>query len=207
MNPRPICAFLFVFLAFFSTGCVRSIQPILKDNQLTIDNAIAGKWTPVDGRAVAEITPSSITDKSYDLRYTEENGKVGLYKLRLGKVGPLLIAEIHPQTTPLDTYGVIYKVHFLPLYSFFVIQSHTDQKIELLMLQPEWLWQYIKDHPADLPANAESKKDITLNATTDQIQSFLLAHIPDKEKTKNVWGDKPGIFIRPGDPTTQPATK
>ncbi|MGA2500100.1 MAG: hypothetical protein ABSH20_20370, partial [Tepidisphaeraceae bacterium] len=42
-------------LVLLAGGCVRSIQPILTDEQVIVDKSLAGKWVQKDGESSVEI--------------------------------------------------------------------------------------------------------------------------------------------------------
>src|SRR5438045_1127533 len=96
-------------------GCVRTIQPILKDEQVVIDKSLVGKWVSDDGTESVEISPPS-EDKAHKVLYTDKDGKKGAFVVRLGKIGEMLIAEVRAED-PAPNAADLYKAHLIPLYS------------------------------------------------------------------------------------------
>ena len=130
-----------VFFALFTPGCVRSVQPVLKDDQLITNSDVVGRWVSEDGKQSVQIDPLSTPDKVYSIRETNEDGTGGLYLARLGKVQDLTVAEIRA-SDPSPRGGPPgddeYKGHFLPLYSFLIVHE-TKPGIVISSLDSDWL--------------------------------------------------------------------
>jgi hypothetical protein len=191
---RPI--FWAAMFLFIGSGCVRTIQPVLKDEQVVTDNRFLGSWVGENGKASGEV---SATDdhKGYKLLYTDEQGKQANLLLRLGKIGDMLIAESTIEDPAPDASDV-YKVHLLPLHSFMVVKEGTASRLVLKLMDPEWLAKFIDAHPTELAIVRPSKEDLIISASTDDFQNFLIHHASDDGAFGN-----DAVFVRPGDPTTR----
>lgn len=187
-------------LALFTPGCVRSVAPILKDDQLITNSDVVGRWVSDDGKQSIQVDPQSAADKTYTVRETNEDGTGGLYIVRLGKVQDLTIAEIlpcdpSPQGGPKGDDE--YKAHFLPLHSFLILYE-TKPNIVVSTLDSDWLGKFLQKSPNELRMLGEPKDGI-INCSTEELQQFLLKHYKDPDAMS-----KPSRLVHPGDPTTQP---
>jgi hypothetical protein len=191
------CASLLALLAILSIGCVRSVQPILKDDQVTTDDSLTGRWVDSKGQDSVEVTRSP-TDSTYDILYTDKDGKKGLLIGRIGKIGDTLIAEFHPADPAPNATGV-YTAHLLPLYSFLIVRQTTPHLV-FTTLSPDWMKKYVDDHPNEIATFKPDKDSIVISAGTDELQKFILAHQSDAGALAD-----DAIFVRTGDSTTKPA--
>lgn len=184
-------------LLCLGSGCVRSIQPILKDEQVFNDDRFLGSWVAKDGKTGGVVTATD-DHKGYKLLYADENGKQADLLIRLGKVGDLTIAE-SSIADPAPEGSDAYKLHLLPLHSFMVVDK-VEPQLAIKTVDSGWLAKYVAAHPGELATAALDKDNLIISAPTDDFQAFLLRH----EKDDGIWTDE-GIYVRPGDPSTQPS--
>lgn len=189
---RTLC--LIVCSVTLLAGCVRSLHPILKDDQVVEDESIVGTWVNEDAETI-EVQPAS-ESMVHDILFTEKDGDIGRFKVRIGKVGPLLIAEIAPAEPDASS---TYKAHLAPLFSFMVIEQ-TSPKLVMSTLNPDWLRQYLEERPGELELTGTDKDEMFIISPTDKLQQFLLKHWNDPKSHSD-----PVTFVRPGDPSTRPA--
>jgi hypothetical protein len=173
-------------------GCVRTIEPVLKDEQVIVDKSLVGNWVSADGLESAKFELSD-DGKTYNVRYTDRQGRTGAFIFRLGKIGGVLVSECQPGDLQLDLSDA-YKAHLIPVYSFFVV-NQTTPKLRFSALSSEWLGKYLSDHPNELRVI----HDLVISST-DEFQAFLLKHLKDE----GAFGKEEGVWVRPGDPTTRP---
>jgi hypothetical protein len=178
-------------------GCVRSVEPILKDEQVITNDQLLGNWVGDDGKTSGVVTAAD-NQKRYPLVYTDEHGKESNLLIRLGKIGDMTIAE-SSIGDPAPDAGDAYKMHLLPMYSFMVIKQATPQRLVLKMMSPDWLSKYVDAHPSELATLKVTHEDFVVTASTEAFQAFLIRHA----KNDGAFGDD-GIFVRPGDPSTRP---
>src|SRR5450756_341602 len=144
---RALRILMCVLFCVVAGGCVRSIQPVLKDEQLVVDESIVGTWAPNNDKGLVEVQKPG-EDKNYKVLYTDGDGKKGIFLIRLGKIQNLLIAEVRADD-PAPGASDVYKAHLLPLCSFLVIHQTTPE-IRFSVMEAEWLEKYLKDHPDEL---------------------------------------------------------
>jgi uncharacterized protein YcfL len=194
---RAIC--LMAISLFMAGGCVRSIQPILKDDQVITNDQLLGNWVSSDGKTSGVVTATD-DHKGYKLLYTDEKDKQANLLIRLGKIGDMTIAESSIDDPAPDASDV-YKMHLMPLHSFMVVKQVTSQQLILKLMDSDWLSKYVKAHPDELATVRVDDNDVLISATTDDFQAFLLRHAKDD----GVFGSD-GVFVRPGDPTSRATT-
>jgi len=188
-----------VGVVFLVGGCVRSMQPILADDQVLLNNDIVGNWVTDKGDETVVVSAPQGDDKVYKVLYTDKDGKKGAFLCRLGKVGDLLLAELHPDEPAPDATPV-YKAHVLSVYSFLLLQQ-TKPNLVVSVMSQDWLDKYLKDHSGELQTIQWDKDNRIVTASTAAFQAFLLKHVKDDK----AMGD-PSTFVRPGDPATRSAT-
>ena len=188
-------------LLLTAVGCVRSVQPVLKDDQVIIDKDLVGKWVSSDGKATYEVQLPAGDDKTYQVHSFDNEGKDdGTYLVRLGKVQDLMILEARAADFA-PQYDDGYKSHFLPLYSFLIVYQ-TKPNLVVSSLDMDWLKKYLEAHPTELQFFKPDEKSVILNSPPEEFQKFLLQHQGDD----GAIGDK-STLVRPGDPTTRAAAK
>jgi hypothetical protein len=198
MFRRPWQPLLIVLLAMLVAGCVRTIQPVLKDDQVTMDNSLIGKWVSKDGKESVDIQPPGPNNKTYRVLYCDKDGKKADLLGRLGKIGEITVIELHADN-PVPDASNAYKAHLLPVYSFLVVHQTTPQLIVSFMDQ-DWLKKYLVDHPDELKV-IPNIDDQVVTSSTEELQAFLLRHYKDP----GALGEQ-GVFVRPAN-ATAPAGK
>jgi hypothetical protein len=199
-KPRMLFAAMSVLL-MTAVGCVRFTQPILKDEQVSVDvdKDILGKWVTDDGdKEAIEILPPRGDDKNYEVHYKDKEGKEGTFLVRFGKIQNTMVAEIHGGDFAPDS-SETYKSHFLPLYSFLIIYQ-TKPNLIVSSMDSDWLGKYLDAHPNEL--KLIDKDSMVVTSSTEDVQKFILKHQGDEK----AMGEK-GTLVRPGDPTTRAAAK
>lgn len=191
------CAFL--CLLFLAQGCVRTIQPILNDDQVVEANDLLGKWVTDDGKQFVDVQPGE-QPNIYRVLYTDEGGKKGTFVGRMGKVGELRLVELQPED-PMPNASDVYRAHLLKVYSFLLVRQ-TKPRLVIATMSADWLKKYIDAHPGELQTISPTKDDLIVTSPTADFQLFLLQHWKDD----GAFGE-PGTLVRPGDPTTRPTTQ
>jgi hypothetical protein len=184
-----------LLLALLGTGCVRSIQPVLKDDQAMLQPALVGKWQIVDEKGSIEVSPAD-ENKSYKVLYTDKEGKPGKFVVRFGKLDQTLVAEVSPDEPEPDSSGA-YKLHLLPLHSWLVIDK-LDPRPVVATVSAKWMVRYLKEHPDELKAAQIGDEDVVLNCSTEDLQKFIVKHLKDEG-----FLDAPTTLKRPDTAATQ----
>jgi hypothetical protein len=169
-------------------GCVQSVEPILKDNQVVKDDHLLGRWNSTENEK-EYIEVAAGDQNTYTAVYHDKDGKTGNFVVRLGKVGGITLAETLPQPPDLQATDV-YKGQLLPLYSFFWV-TQTDPELKMRVMSSDWLKKYVEDHKDELRIS-QRKDTVIITASTEEIQAFILKHRDEKE----VFGEE-GRYVRP----------
>ena len=141
-------AFLTLLFLCLGAGCVRSIQPILSDNQAITDDRLLGSWVSSDGKSFGEVTADG-DHKGYKILFTDEDGKKAILLARLGNIGHLTIAQCTVDAQPIHDLGDAYSSHLLPLYSFAIVKQMAPQLV-LSSMDSDWLKKYLQANPGEL---------------------------------------------------------
>ena len=185
---------LLLMLSLLAGGCVRTTHPVLKDEQVTSNDSLLGKWVSNDGKVSAELKPGQ--SNKYKLSYSNEDGKTGNFIVRFGRIGDADVAEISADAFTPQT-GDEYKSLLMPMYMMIVIQK-TAPDLELTTMSVDWLKKYTQSHPDELEVTTPD--DAIVTSSTDDFQSFFITHLKDAGMLNDTTK-----FVRPGDPTTRPA--
>jgi hypothetical protein len=134
---KTFVALFLVSLLCLAGGCVRSVQPILQDNQLVAGDSWVGHWITGDNELIT-LNPAKDKDKTYNAVYIDKDGKVGTFEVRFGKIGDLTLAEWHP-TDPRPDASDGYKMHLLPLYAFALLHQDASGDVTIRLMDSKWL--------------------------------------------------------------------
>ena len=180
---------LAAILLLFASGCVRTCQPILQDDQVIVDNSVLGQWVTKDSPDKLEVAAGE-QEKTYRLTYTDKDGKKGVFVGRLGKVGDLEIAELAPEDAAANSNDT-YKMHWVRLYSFFLI-DHTKPDLQFRSMSPDWLQKYLEAHPTELQTAKITNDNTFVTSPTADFQAFVLKHLKDE----GAFGEA-SVLVRP----------
>lgn len=160
-----------VFLGLFGCG-VASIAPIVTDADLVDEPRLAGTWLEEDGKESAAITPTG--RGSFDIVYTEKDGKVGRFHGRLGQLGPYRVLDVQPQE-PMPAASDTYRSLILRAHGVLVIDS-IGRTLHFRMVSGDSLKAYLKRHPADA-SHTMVGESILLTASSPEVRRFLVAFL------------------------------
>jgi hypothetical protein len=165
-------------LSFF--GCVQSLQPYYKDNQLFYDPNLVGKWTDADQQNTVVITGDA-DKKVYTVVLTDEKGKTGSFIMHLAKVQDHMIADIFPDDLKEGDLKVNdeYALHLLPVHSFMMVE-YSPPDLRVRQMDFDWFKRYVDAHPDEVAYQKLQGDHYILTGTTDQVQAFVLKHASEK---------------------------
>ena len=160
-------------------GCVRSLEPIIEPGQAVDVPGLEGTWTGVDGK---ESSPFKVIahGNSFKLVGAGEDGKPEAFRIVVGRVGEMLIADVTPDS-PEGRPPVV--ALMIPVHMPVRIM-HTSPRLGIKLLKDQWFMDYIKTHPGEL-ATIERDGPLIV-ASTAQIQEFLARHAQDDK----AWEDE-----------------
>lgn len=184
-----------VIFLLIAGGCVRSLNPVLEDQQVIAVPDLAGDWVSTeDPKGTAQFTPDG---NAFKLSITDKDGKRGQFDARCGKVGPLTILEVAPAEMETKASD-IWQAHLVPSYSFFVL-TQTTPELRAKTIKAEWLKDYLAKNPAELRMAEKKGDEGLIAAPTAQLQQFIVKHWPDKE----AWADEI-VLVRSTKAATRP---
>ncbi len=165
-------AILILFTFVFLTGCIPSLHPFYTDADVYFDRNLLGTWTDADEQE--SWTFASEGEKEYQMTYTDESGKKGLFEARLFKLGERSFLDITPVRPELKNND-FYTSHLLSLHS--VVQlAVTGRTARMSCLDPDWLKKTLEKNPSALQ-HTVIDGDILLTDTTPNIKAFLAANL------------------------------
>jgi hypothetical protein len=152
-------------------GCVPTLNPVYRSQDLVFEPAVLGVWTQPDVKSKWEISQRDA--KSYSVLYTDEGGQQGRFIACLANVRGTRFLDLFPEETSTDANG-LYQMHLLPIHTIYLVRS-THPKLELAALDGEWLSKYLTEHPDAVP-HAAVKGGQLITASTEKLQDFLVQH-------------------------------
>jgi len=157
-------------------GCIPSLHPLYTSKDVIFDQSLLGAWT---GEKKSGWTFSNEGGK-YQAIYTDNDGKTGEFVAHLLKLNGTMFLDLFPADPGLAQNG-FYMMHLVPAHSFLLV-SRIDPVLELTPLSPNWLKNYLKEHPDAIAHEViTDEKDahtaIVLTASTEQLQKFVLANL------------------------------
>lgn len=151
-------------------GCIKSINPVLKDEQVREYPQLAGKWVGSDdSKTQLEVKADG---KRLLVTLVDEDGRTGEYIVRVGVVGDLTIAEFKPADLPEDANVPSQVQQMVPVYSFAVL-TEMQPAIRARTFKPDTLPDYGKAHPDELPMAGRGDSELIV-ASTEQLQAVIL---------------------------------
>jgi hypothetical protein len=156
-------------------GCVTSLQPLVTDENAIVDTNLIGTWKQTDGDSTWEFQSES---QGYRVIITAEQGKRGEFHGRLTELDSRRYLDLKPDLDSLETLD-FYKWHLLATHSFLRLDV-TDDKMDLALMNIQWLQQYLEQHP-DAIATQEIDDRHVLSAPTAELRVFVAAHAAEPE--------------------------
>jgi hypothetical protein len=152
-------------------GCIPSLNPVYTEEQLVFDANLTGVWQQQKSQNKWEF--SKRDERSYDLVFTDEQGRQGRFIARLADLDGTRFLDLYPQELETDLNG-FYKYHLVPIHTIFRVRS-TEPNVELAAIDFQWLDKYLAEHPDAIQiATFDGRKLIT--APTSQVQQFVTEH-------------------------------
>jgi hypothetical protein len=173
---------LVVAALFVAVGCVPSLHPLYAEKDLAFDPALVGVWEAKDaGRWDFQAADG----KEYRLIYTDDNGKPGKFIAHLVKLDQRLFLDLYPQE-PDSNGNAFYWGHLVPAHTFMKVLG-IDPKLQLAVMDADWLKKYLKENPKAVAHEVLEDGDrVVLTASTPELQKFVLQHADDEQLWKNV---------------------
>jgi hypothetical protein len=153
-------------------GCIPSLSPVYKEDQLVLDDAAIGTWAEPNSKARWVFNKRD--DRSYTLVYTDEDGRQGRFVARLANIEGSQFLDLFPDQSNGNVSG-FYNLHLVPIHTIYLVR-HTKPDLELAAIDFRWFQKYLTDHPKAIQNATFGEGGKLLTAPTPDVQAFVLAH-------------------------------
>lgn len=162
------CGVLFVAAI---AGCIPSLNPAYKDENLVFKPQFIGVWSQPKSSAKWDFAKRD--DKSYTLSYQDEEGHQGKFVAHLMNIEGNLFLDLFPEEAK-DSVNGFYNFHLVPIHTIYLVRE-TEPTLKLAAIDFRWLDKYVGEHGDEIAsATFGGRKMIT--AQTEDVQKFLLRH-------------------------------
>lgn len=179
-------------LSALLAGCIPTLHPLYTEQDLTFDPALVGRWAETDsGKESWDFSKGDA--QSYQLIYTDGEGKKGEFAVRLLKLGDTRFLDLYPNDTGLKDgkRNDYYNLHFIPAHTFLKVLA-VSPTLRLSVMEPDWLGDLLKKDPKALAHEREDDR-VLITASTKDLQQFVLRYA----NATNAWG-RPSDLHRAG---------
>ncbi len=173
-------------------GCIPSIHPLFTPDDLTFDPDLVGTWKPEKSDETMRFTKADET--SYQMVYTDKEGKTDTFRVHLTKINGHLFLDFSPDEAERLPHTRFYIAHLIPAHTFFLVHEISPKSLHFNMVNPEWLSDYLKEHPDALKHEWRDDESLVLTAATKDLRDFFANHV----KTPKAFAD-PSKFVRAGE--------
>ncbi len=152
-------------------GCgVASVSPIVTDAGLSFDPRLLGTWR--DAKESAVITAAGAG--SYDVLYTDGDGKTGRFRGRLGRLGSHRVLDLQPDD-PMPTASDVYKSLLLRAHGMVILDS-IGEVLQFRLVGSDSLKAYLKKRPHAVPHTIVANS-VLLTGSSVSTRRFLAAFV------------------------------
>jgi hypothetical protein len=161
-----------MFLAIgLLAGCVPSVNPVYRNEDLVYDPALLGVWSQPNSTETWEVTHRD--GKSYRIVHTDAERRQGRFVGHLVDVEGTRLLDLAPDDTDRANSG-IHQFHEVPIHTIYRVRR-TQPTLELAAIDYKWLEKYLEDNPQSIP-HARFDSRLLLTGSTGAVQAFVLAH-------------------------------
>ena len=171
-----------LIVALAASGCVPSVHPIYTEKDIVFDEGLIGVWAEPGSDETWAFTRLEGSENAYRLLYTDEDAKAGAFVTHLVKVRNHYFLDLFPEEPELASND-FYKQHLFPMHTFMHVVQLAP-KLQLRVVEPEWLEEYLRKHPRALEHEIAGDS-LLLTASTRDLQAFHIKHL----KTEGAYGD------------------
>ncbi len=169
------------------TGCVITINPMIRESEAIFDARLLGDWKEVDGSDHANFTRS--TGNSYEIEFTSE-GETGRFGARLGYLGEQMVLDVWPKPrsgeVP-DPYTALLLAGHLQLFPVI-----SDNEISVAIINADALLSTLQSGKVRMPY--KHSKEVTAN--TDDEGLILTGTTEELRKSLGKYCLNPAVFER-----------
>ena len=150
-------------------GCVPSLNPVYRPEDLVFDSSVVGMWTQTGEKARWEFTQRD--DKSYRLLYTDNEGRQGRFVAHLAKIEGDLFLDLFPEEVEMGVNS-FYKFHLVPIHTIYLVRQ-TKPGLELAAIDFKWLEEELNKQPATIQSSTFNGRKL-ITAPTDEVRAFIV---------------------------------
>jgi len=169
-------------LALYMTGCVPSLHPLYTDADLVFNLSLLGVWSK-DKDTKETWTFNTQDEQSYNLVFTDNEGKTGEFSAHLLKVKDTLFLDLYPAEAKL-TQNDFYKMHLVRAHTFMWVKQ-IQPTLQMTCLDADWTKKFLETNPTAVRHEKTEDNGIVLTAAPKELQAFLLANL----NTKGAFGE------------------
>lgn len=156
-------------LLVFTVGCIPSLNPAYRAEDLVFDSSVIGTWVQAGEKARWEFSQGN--DKSYRLLYTDNEGRQGKFIARLAKIEDQLFLDLFPEEMEMEANS-FYAFHLVPIHSIYLVRQ-TKPSLELAAIDYKWLENELDKQPATIQSSTFNGRRL-ITASTEDVRAFLV---------------------------------
>jgi hypothetical protein len=176
---------LFYLLAGILGGCipVLSLHPLFTEKDLAFDEKLLGTWVDDSNETTWQFSDANKPEKAYELIFTDNEGKKGLFVAHLVKLENRLFLDVYPDEMPWNekdpnkTEWLYNTLFFIPAHTFIKINS-IEPQLKMLQTDDEKMKEFLKADPNAVKHTLLEDKPV-LTASTKELQAFVLKYADD----------------------------
>ena len=152
-------------------GCVPSLHPFYTPETTVFQEALLGTWSNSDDNETWTFT--SENDGEYAVSFTDSEGLTGAFEVHLLKLGEELYLDFFPAPPEMES-NEFYLGHLLAIHTLARIEL-SDSGLAVAGMNPEWVEEFLDQHPDALPAE-RLDQSLVLTAPTADLQKFVMEY-------------------------------
>lgn len=153
------------------TGCIPSLNPLYTEADRVYEPAAVGTWNQTDSKATWEFARRD--EKSYDLLYTDDNGRQGRFVAHLVELDGERFLDIFPDEVDFQASG-FYKFHLVPIHTVYRVRQ-IEPNLELAAIDFKWLEKHLNENPDSIQVASFNGRKL-ISAPTEEVQAFVVRH-------------------------------
>lgn len=168
MNGRLVLCCVILGLMVLA-GCVPSLNPVYRPEDLVFDSSVVGTWTQKGEKARWEFLKRD--EKSYRLVYTDNEGRQGRFVAHLARIEGDLFLDLFPEESEIDANS-FYAFHLVPIHTIYLVRQ-TKPGLELAAINFKWLEEELNKQPATVQSSTLNGRKL-ITAPTDEVRAFIV---------------------------------
>jgi hypothetical protein len=162
-----ICCALALLTAVI--GCIPSLNPVYRIDDLIFDPSVLGVWRQVGEKARWDF--SKRDDRSYRLVYTDNEGRQGRFVAHLAKIEGEMFLDLFPEEVEVEAND-FYRFHLVPVHTIYRVRQ-TSPNLELAAIDYKWLDAELNKQPPTIQSSTFNGRRL-ITASTEEVRSFVV---------------------------------